>query len=74
MKEKDRLKEAKSIIKSKRSVEDELYDMFTIKQLCTLLNIPEKNGWQGRVGISKTKLARALVLKWRVSDETKNRQ
>ena len=38
MKEKDRLKEAKSIIKSKRSVEDELCDMFTIKQLCTLLN------------------------------------
>ena len=73
MKEKDRLKEAKSIIKSKRSVEDELYDMFTIKQLCTLLNIPEKNGWQGRVGISKKKLARAMVLKWRVSDETNNR-
>jgi len=47
--------------------------MFTIKQLCTLLDIPEKNGWQGRVGISKAKLARALVLKWRVSDETKNR-
>ena len=73
MKEKDRLKEAKSIIKSKRSVEDELYDMFTIKQLCTLLNIPENNSWQNRVGISKTKLARALVLKWRVSDEINNR-
>ena len=70
MNERDRLKEAKSIIKRKRSAEDELYDMFTIKQLCTLLNIPEKNVWQGRVGISKTKLARALVLKWRVSDES----
>lgn len=64
----DKLKEAKSTMNTKRSVEDELYDMFTIKQLCTLLNIPEKNGWQGRVGISKTKLARALVLKWKVEN------
>jgi hypothetical protein len=30
MNERDRLKEAKSIIKKKRSVEDELYDMFTM--------------------------------------------
>ena len=73
MNERDRLKQAKSILKRKRSIEDELYDMFTIKQLCTLLNIPEKDGWQNRVGISKTKLARALVLKWRVTDETNNR-
>ena len=73
MNERDRLEEAKSIIKKKRSIEDELYDMFTIKQLCTLLNIPDGTGWQHRVGISKTKLARALVLKWRVSDETNNR-
>ena len=72
MKERDRLKEAKSIIKRKRSIEDELYDMFTIKQLCTLLNIPDGTGWQNRVGISKTKLARALVLKWKVSDEIDN--
>jgi len=69
MKERDRLKEAKSIIKRKRSIEDELYDMFTIKQLCTLLNIPDGTGWQNRVGISKTKLARALVLKWKVEKE-----
>jgi hypothetical protein len=63
----DRLEEAKSIIKRKRSIEDELYDMFTIKQFCTLLNIPENEGkWQNRIGISKTKLARALVLKWKV--------
>ena len=73
MNERGRLKEAKSIIKKKRSVEDELCDMFTIKQLCTLLNIPDGTGWQHRVGISKAKLARALVLKWRVSDETNNR-
>ncbi len=73
MNERDRLEEAKSIIKKKRSIEDELYDMFTIKQLCTLLNIPDGTEWQHRVGISKTKLARALVLKWRASDETNNR-
>ena len=56
----DRLEEA---------IEDELCDMFTIKQLCTLLNIPDGTGWQHRVGISKTKLARALVLKWKVEKE-----
>jgi len=65
----DKIKEAKSIIKRKRSIEDELYDMFTIKQLCTLLNIPDGTGWQNRVGISKTKLVRALVLKWKVEKE-----
>ena len=72
MKERDRLKEAKSIINRKRSIEDELCDMFTIKQLCTLLNIPKNQSWQNRIGISKTKLARALVLKWKVSDEIDN--
>tara|TARA_R100000781_G_C4065534_1_gene122628 strand:- start:545 stop:724 length:180 start_codon:yes stop_codon:yes gene_type:complete len=53
----DRLEEA---------IEDELCDMFTIKQLCTLLNIPKNQSWQNRIGISKTKLAKALVLKWKV--------
>jgi hypothetical protein len=65
----DKIQQAKSIIKRKRSIEDELCDMFTIKQLCTLLNIPENDSWQNRVGISKAKLARALVLKWKVEKE-----
>lgn len=65
----DKIKESKSIIKRKKSIEDELCSMFTIKQLCTLLNIPDGTGWQHRVGISKTKLARALVLKWKVERE-----
>ena len=64
----DKLKQAISNIKKKRSVEDELCDMFTIAQLCTLLNIPKKTSWQNRVGISKAKLARALVLKWKVEN------
>jgi hypothetical protein len=64
----DKIKEAKSILKRKRSIEDELYDMFTIKQLCTIMDIPHETGWQNRVGISKTKLVRALVLKWEVED------
>mgnify|MGYP003632112279 CR=1 FL=1 len=64
----DKIKQAKSILKRKRSIEDELYDMFTIKQLCTILDIPHGTGWQNRVGISKTKLVRALVLKWEVED------
>jgi len=68
----DKIKQAKSIINRKRSIEDELCDMFTIKQLCTLLNIPKNQSWQNRIGISKTKLARALVLKWKVSDEIDN--
>ena len=64
----DKLKEAVSNLKKKRSIEDELCDMFTIKQLCILLNIPKKESWQHRVGISKAKLARALVLKWKVEN------
>lgn len=64
----DKLKQAISNIKKKRSIEDELCDMFTIKQLCTLLNIPENDSWQNRVGISKAKLARTLVLKWKVEN------
>tara|TARA_R100000479_G_scaffold149788_1_gene85371 strand:+ start:155 stop:367 length:213 start_codon:yes stop_codon:yes gene_type:complete len=64
----DKLKQAISNIKKKRSIEDELCDMFTIRQLCTLLNIPKNTSWQSRVGISKAKLARALVLKWKVEN------
>lgn len=58
----DRLEEAKSIINKKKTIEQELYDMFTKKQFCTLLDIPENN----TIGIGKTKLAKALVLKWKV--------
>ena len=63
----DKLKQAISNIKKKRSVEDELYDMFTKKQLCLLLGNPvsEKDF---PIGISKAKLARALVLKWKVEN------
>lgn len=62
----EKLREVKSIMNKKRTIEDELCDMFTIKQLCILLNIPINDSWQNRVGISKAKLARALVLKWKV--------
>ena len=43
-------------------IEEELRNMFTKKQFCILLGIPQTTT------ISKKKLARTLVLKWKVEN------
>lgn len=63
----DKVNQAISNIKKKRSIENELYDMFTKEQLCLLLGSPVKKR-DFPIGISKAKLARALVLKWKVEN------
>lgn len=64
----EKLNKAKSIMNKKKTIEEELRYMFTKEQLCFLLGSPvsEKDF---PIGISKTKLARALVLKWKVEKD-----
>jgi hypothetical protein len=45
-------------------IENELSEMLSKKQLAALLGIPEGR----KIGIQKNKLARALVLKWKVEN------
>lgn len=58
----DKIQQAKSIINGNKTVEQELRDMFTKEQFAILLGIPENT----QIRISKLKLAKALVLKWKV--------
>ena len=47
-------------------IENELSEMFSKKQLAALLGIPEGR----KFSIQKNKLARALVLKWKIENNS----